>query len=85
MYNETNYTALFTDPLIQFNSSREISMQVVNGTGILQSGYMSSFCRVEGMDLLLQLFIVIAVFLAVILIELTMYVGLYLWRYVTND
>ena len=76
MYNETNYTALFTDPLISFNSTQEVGLSVINGTGRLDLGYLSTYSRIEGMDLLLQLLIIIVVFLAVILIELSLYVGL---------
>lgn len=85
MYNETNYTALFTDPVIPFNTTGEMSLALVNGTGSMKLGYMSSYCRVEGFDLLLQLLIVITVFLAFLLVLVGAYVALYIWRYMNHD
>lgn len=85
IYNETNFTQIFQDPLLDFNSTKEAGITLVNGSGIWQAGYMSSYCRVEGFDLIMQLLIVITVFLAFIVMLLTLYVGLYVWRYLNHD
>jgi len=84
IYNETNITTLFSEPYITFNQTQELGFSVVNGTGQMKSGYVSAFCRVEGFDLLLQMEIVQTVLMSVMVIMMTVYVGLYLWRYL-ND
>lgn len=85
MYNATNYTLLFNDPQIQFNSTAELGLNLVNGSGRLTSGYLSSYCRIEGFDLLMQLEIVQTVILLLILLLMSVYVGIYVWRYITHD
>lgn len=85
IYNETNFTQLFQNSYIEFNSTQEAGLTLVNGSGVWQAGYVSSYCRVEGFDLLMQLLIVITVFLAFIVMLLSLYVGLYVWRYLNYD
>jgi len=84
-YVPTNLTELYTQNLIPFNESGELSLDLINGTGSMKMGYISSFCRVEGADLFLQLQIIQTVFIIIIFLLVMIYVSLYLWRYVNND
>lgn len=84
-YIESNYTALFEHVPLYFNSTEELQMEVVNGTGRLSQGYISANCRVEGMDLLLQLQLATFVFVVILTFIVSFYVAIYTWRMMTND
>ena len=85
IYNETNYTWLFQQPTTLGNFTSEMSLKLINGTGQMNQGYITSYCRVEGMDLLLQMELAILVFVVIITLLLTVYVTLYAWRMLNYD
>lgn len=85
IYNETNFTALFQNVPLTFNQTAEAGISLVNGTGTWKAGYMSSYCRVEGFDLLLQMEILQSVLMIIILLLVTFYVTIYTWRMITYE
>ena len=85
VYNVTDYINLYTGKLPVFNETTEMSMHVENGTGHMINGYVSAFCKVEGMDLQLQLQLAIVVLLAILTLMVSVYVAIYIWRYVNHD
>lgn len=82
VYNVTDYITLYTGKLPVFNETSELTMYVENGTGHMVNGYVSAFCKVEGMDLQLQMQLAILVLLVIITLMVSIYVALYIWRYV---
>lgn len=84
-YIESNYTALFEHVPLNFNSTSELQMEVINGTGRLSQGYISAYSKVEGMDLLLQLQLATFVFVVILTFIVSFYVAIYTWRLMTND
>lgn len=81
-YNETNITAIYNAPKLLFNDTGESTFSLVNGSGAMKLGYLSTYSRIEGFDLLLQFEIVQTVILTLILFVLSIYVAVYLMRFI---
>lgn len=85
MYNQTNYTQIFMNPYISFNDTREMGFSLVNGTGTMNMGYLSTYTRIEGFDLLMQLELVQTVLLVILVLLVTFYVTLYYFRGLNDE
>lgn len=85
MFNQTNLTELSLQPVMTFDNSAQLRMQMLNGTGDLTGSYINSFCRVEGLDQVLMFEIGIFIISVLILFVLTFYVSMYTLRWINND